>query len=184
MMALRILPWAIWVAIALFSVATFGGLPEEIPRHLSAAGEVTRSEPRSWGSWMLLPFITLGTLGLLTGITAMLPRRPDLFNFPEKERLLALPEEYRSVAISEMQTILYLTGTLVTTLLGSVQVVLWRAAHGHPTPNLLPIIAISSIAFLPLVLWLTSRVNDATIEADRRFRATAAGKDSRTSGQR
>lgn len=184
MMALRILPWALWVAIAVFSVATFGELPAEIPRHLSAAGDVTRSTPTSWWSWMLLPIIAFVTLGLLSGIEAALPKRPDLFNFPEKERLLALPPEYRRDVIREMQMVLSATAVLAMLVFGVVQVVMWRAAHGHPTSFALPLISVSAIAFVPVVLLLTSRVNNATIEADRRFKAASGGKDSRTSGPR
>ncbi len=184
MMALRLLPWALWVALAVFSVATFSELPAEMPRHLSASGDVTRSVPTSFGGWMLLPGIALATLGMLSGIEALLPRRPDLFNFPEKERLLALPPEYRRDAVREMQTVMQATAVLVMLLLGGVQVMMWRAAQGLSTRSALPVIIISAIAFLPLVLWLTSRVSNATIDAERRFRAASGGRDSRTSGPR
>jgi uncharacterized membrane protein len=184
MSVLRILAWACWVLLVVFSVATFPELPAELPRHLNTAGEVTRSEPKTWVSWMLLPLIALVTQALLTGLEFILPKRPDLFNFPEKDRLLALPPEYQRDAVREMQMLLQVIGIVVMLVFGIVQVMMWRSAHGTRITNALPVLIIVSIAVLPLTLWLSSRVSTATLESERRFKAAAGGTGSRTSGPR
>jgi len=184
MSVMRILSWAFWVLLVVFSVATFPELPAELPRHLNTAGEVTRSDPKTWWSWMLLPCIALVTQGFLTGLELLLPKRPDLFNFPEKDRLLALPAEYQRDAVREMQLLLQVVGCIVMIVFALVQVMMWRAAHGARITNALPVLIILSIAVLPLTLWLTSRVSTATLEGERRFKAASGGTDSRTSGRR
>lgn len=183
-MLLRILPWAIWAGMLVFSVATYAGLPAEIPRHLNSAGEATRSVTRSWMSWMLLPLIAAATQAFLTWLTLLLPSKPDLFSFPEKERFLKLPREYQGDAIVRMQTTMDIIASFTMLLLFAVQVILWRTALGHPSKNTLPFLMVGTIAFIPLALVLTSRVNEAVDAADKRWRAATGGTDSRTSGPR
>lgn len=184
MTLLRLLPWALGAVLVVFSVATFPELPAELPRHLNTAGEVTRTATKTWGSWMLLPFIALVTQGLLTGLEFLLPKRPDLFNFPEKDRLLALPPEYQRDAVREMQMLLQVIGSIVMIVFALVQGMMWRAAYGARITNALPVLIILSIAVLPLTLWLSSRVSTATLESERRFKAASSGTDSRTSDRR
>jgi uncharacterized membrane protein len=181
---LRILPWAIWAALMIFSVGTFDGLPTQIPQHMNAAGAVVRSVERSWMTWMLLPIIAAATQGLLTGLTLLLPRNPELFSFPEKDRFLKLPREYQGDAIARMQETMDVIGALTMILLLAVQVILWRTALGHASKNALPFLMIGTIVFIPIALVLTARVNAATEVAEKKWRAATAGKDWRTSDPR
>lgn len=183
-MLLRILPWAIWAAMLVFSVATYADLPAEIPQHLNAAGEIARSVERTWMSWMLLPMIAAATQALLTWLTLLLPSKPDLFSFPEKERFLKLPRAYQGDAIVWMQVTMDILASGTMLLLFAVQVILWRTALGHPSKNTLPFLMVGTIVFIPLALILTSRVNAAVETAERKWRAATGGTDSRTSGPR
>ena len=173
-MVLRLLPWALCVALLLFSAATYSNLPASIPQHLNAAGEVTRSTPTTWLSWMLLPLVAVLVQALMTGLTLVLPKRPDLFNLPEKERLLTLPPEYRSTVIPLMQQTVDALGALTVLVLFGVQVMLWRVALGHAASNALPLLIVTSVVFVPVALVLTSRVHTATEEAHRRWVADTA----------
>lgn len=183
-MVLRLMPWALWAALMVFSVSTFADLPAEIPQHFNAAGKVTRSAHTTWFSWLLLPLIAAATQALLTVLTLVLPKRPDLFNFPEKDRFLKLPEAYRAEIIPRMQETMDVLSIVMMLVLCSVQVMIWRSAMGHPTKNSLPFFMAGTLVFLPLALWLTSRVNAATEAADKKWKAATAGTDSRNGNPR
>ncbi len=183
-MLLRILPWAIVSGLTLFSVATYAGLPAEIPRHLNSAGEATRSVELTWMSWMLLPFIAAATQAFMTWLTLLLPSKPDLFSFAEKERFLKLPREYQGDTIVRMQATMDIIAGFTMLVLFAVQVVLWRTAMGHPSKNTLPFLMVGTIVFLPLALVLTSRVSAAANAAEKKWRAATGETDSRTSGPR
>lgn len=88
---LRVVPWAMWGALAIFSVATYSSLPSEIAQHFNAAGEVTSTTPKSLLSWLMVPGIALLTMAGLSWLSSLLERQPGLFNFPEKERFLKIP---------------------------------------------------------------------------------------------
>lgn len=183
-MMLRILPWAIWAALVVFSIATYAGLPAEIPRHLNAAGAITGSVERSWMSWMLLPLIAAAVQGFITWLTLLLPSQPELFNFPEKERFLKLPAAYRGDVIARMQETMDVIGALTMLALFAVQIVLWRSALGHASKSTLPLMLVGTVVFIPVALLLTLRVNSATEVAERKWKAATGGTDSRTSGPR
>lgn len=180
----RILPWALWAALMVFSVATFHGLPSEIPQHFNSAGAVTDTAPATWFSWLMLPAIAGVVQIFLTWLTLLLPTQPELFNFPEKERFLKIPEAYRGDVIARMQLTLDVIATLTMVVLAGVQVLIWRAALGYSPKYLLPIGLIGTVLFIPLTLVLTSRVNHATEDAERKWKAATAGTDSKTSGPR
>lgn len=171
MTPLRILPWALWVALLLFTAATYSALPAEIPQQLDFAGRVTRSTPRGWLSWMMLPLISGLILGVLTVLRASLPKRPQHFNFPEKERFLRLPPRYRALVIPHMQATLDFTSVFLVLTMGGVQYTLWRTALGERTDGLELMIPLGSVIVLPLLLILTSRVNTATEDAERKWKA-------------
>lgn len=183
-MVLRLLPWAMWVAMLVFSVATYSALPAEIPQHMNLAGEVTRTARTTWLSWMVVPIIAGATQALLTGLTLLLPSRPDLFNFSDKERFLKLPPAHRGDVIPRMQQTLDVFGALSMLVMASVQVMMWRAALGHPTKNAVPFLLIGTVIFVPLAVWLTSRVSAAVEESYKRWRATTGGMGSKTSDPR
>ena len=183
-MVLRLLPWAIWCALVVFSVATYAGLPGDIPQHINAAGETTRSAGKTWFTWLLLPGVAGLTLALLSGLTLAFPKHPDLFSFPEKERLLKIPAEYRGEVIQCMQQTMDVIATLTIAVMAFVQYTLWQLAHGRPMSNALPIILISTVVFLPVALVMTSRVSRATEAAEKKWRAATGGTDSRTSDRR
>ncbi len=174
MNALRILPWALLLGLFAFSVGTFRSLPPEIPTHVNAAGEPTTLVPKGVGKWMLLPLVALGVQAMLAGLAALLPRRPDLFNFPEKARLLALPPPYRAPAVAWMRVVLDVTAVLMMLIMGYVQWMLWRTALGHRETAGLVVIMLSSVLMLPAILLLVSKVNEATLEAERKW--IAAGR--------
>ena len=175
---LRLLPWLLWAALLLFSIATYGGLPADLPRRINAAGDVTQTDPRSLFNWLLVPGIAAFVQGMLSFVSSLLPTQPELFNFPEKERFLKIPSAYRGPVIARMRDVLDIVGTFTMALIFFVQFGLWRVGLGERLPALMPIILIGSIGFLPLVLLLSVRINSAVDEAEQRWKASERGASS------
>lgn len=119
----------------------------------------------------------MGVQLCLTWLTALLPRQPELFNFLAKERFLKLPEAFRGEAVQRMQETMDVIGVLAMLIMFAVQVLLWRSALGHTSKNALPLLMIATVAFIPVALVLTSRVNQATEAAERKWRAATAKSD-------
>ena len=168
------LPWAMWGALALFSVATYTSLPEMIPKHFDAAGNVTSMMERSPWSWGIIPIIALVTQAGIAWTSSILPKKPHLFNFNEKERFLRIPEAYRPPVIQRMREMLDVTGAFTVLVFATVQVMIWRSALGHPSDGISLGLIIGTVLFTPGILILVSRVNTAVDEAEKRWKAAEA----------
>lgn len=169
-MLLRALPWLLWVTLVLFSVATYSTLPDQIPQHLNAAGEVTRTMPRTFWSWLLLPAIAGATLGLVSWSGTFIARRPQYFNFPEKERFLKIPAAFHGPVLVRMRETLDVTGVFLIVVMGYVQFMMWRSAQGANVQGMSLALLVGTILFAPGILILTSRVNTAVDEAEKRWK--------------
>lgn len=171
---LRMLPWALWGALALFSVATYANLPEMIPKHFDAAGNVTSMMRRSPWSWGIIPLIALVTQAGIAWTSVVLPKKPHLFNFNEKERFLRIPVTYHGPVIERMREMLDITGAFTVLVFATVQVMIWRSALGHPPGGMSLGLIIGTVLFTPGILILVSRVNTAVDEAEKRWKAAEA----------
>ena len=155
----RILPWAVLLGLIAFTAATYAGLPEEIPTKISSRGVITHTEPTTLISWFMLTGIAALTQGFLSWLTMLLPSRPDLFNFSEKERFLKLPRAYQAPVIVRMQFAMDIMATGTMLLMFSVQWLLWRTAMGHPQPLGLAGIIIFTVLIGPIAFLLAGRVS-------------------------
>jgi uncharacterized membrane protein len=169
----RILGYAILAAHVVFAVAVWGGLPDRIPMHLDLGGNVTREGARTLLSWFLLPAIAVATVALVQGIGRLLPAKPHLFNFPEKERFLRLPRERQGPVIAEMRTMLDIVVIEVAGIMLAVQVHLWRVAHGESSTLMPLLLVVAGVVLTPLALLRLGRVSEAVEQAERE--APAAG---------
>jgi uncharacterized membrane protein len=159
------------IALVAFTAATYSGLPDQIPQRMDGSGTPTAFMAKAPLTWFLLPMIALATLGLLQGISAALPSKPSLFNFPEKARFLRIPERYRGPVIDEMRTMLDVTAILTLAVFAAVQLMLWRAAHGARDSGGMVVVLVLSVVLLPMILLFLPRLSAATSEAERRWRA-------------
>jgi uncharacterized membrane protein len=168
---LRLAGLALLAALVLFSAVTFGDLPASIAQHFDASGAPTRFEETSLVSWFALPAIAAFTWGLMTVVGAQLPAHPELFNFPQKARFLALPPSHRGPVIAEMRAFLEATGVLVVALLLVVQLMVWRVATQGSAGALAKAPLVGAV-LLPvlLLLWLP-RLGRAVSAAERRVQA-------------
>ncbi len=171
---LHILPWAILAVHLLFAIAIYPSLGPYVPTHLDFAGKVTRMRSTSWLEWFGLPMIGVATLALLQGIGALLPKHPQLFNFAEKERFLRIPRAYHGPVIALMRATLDCTGVIVTVIFLLVHVMLWRAGDGEAPAAMHIVILLLSVGTLPMILLVTSKINAAVEEAERRWKADGA----------
>ncbi len=170
MRPLKFVSWALMAGLLAFAAATYAGLPDAVPVHLDAGGNADRFEAKSPLSWFTLSGIALLTFGLMEGIAAVLPRKPQLFNFPDKNRFLALPPEFQAPVIEEMRAVIQVSNIGVLLTLWVVQVLLWRVAMGTEAGALawLPFLG---FLVTPVVLALVSRVTDATEREEKRWKA-------------
>jgi uncharacterized membrane protein len=171
---LRILPWAIVAVHLLFAIAIYPSLGPTVPTHLDFAGQVTRTRPTSWVEWFGLPMVGVATLVLLQGIGALLPKHPQLFNFPEKERFLRIPRAYHGPVLALMRATLDLTGVIVTVIFLLVHVMLWLAGDGEAPAAMHVVILLLTVGTLPMILVVTSKINTAVEEAERRWKEDEA----------
>lgn len=157
------------------SVLVWPELPERIPGHFSASGEVTRWDERSVWGWMLLPLLALGIAGMNYGLAALLPRRPGMFNHPEKEAFLALPPVRRAPVIARMRTMLYGMSALITVELGVLQWVRYRTAWGAEPDGYIAFSLVLGIMIAPIALgvWLPPISREVREQVRREREATA-----------
>lgn len=171
MPATRIVPWAILAGMVAFAVATYDGLPAQVPSHLDLSGEITRSSAKSFWSWFLLPIIAVVTQALLTWLTLLLRHEPKWFNFPDKERFLRLPKEYHPPVIHWMQLTMDVAGITVAVTMFAVQWLLWRSAMGQPQGLGMVLILMSSVFTGPAVLILVTKVTEEVERQEKRWKA-------------
>lgn len=157
------------------SVLVWPELPERIPGHFSATGEVTRWDERSLWDWMLMPLLALAIAGMNYGLAALLPRRPGIFNHPGKEAFLALPPARRAPVIARMRTMMYGLSALTTVVFGVLQWVRYRTAAGaDPEPYIaLTLVLGAVITPIALGVWLPP-ISREVREQVRRERETTA----------
>ncbi len=184
MRLLRLFPWVLLIALVAFTAATYNTLPDRIPQRIDSAGVPTVTMPRSVLAWSLLPIVALVTLGGLQGLSAMLPKAPALFNFPDKQRLLRIPERYRGPVIEQMRAVLDLTSVSVLLVFGVVQWTLWRSALGVRGSGGMVVTLVAGVLVVPMILLLLPRLSAATAEAERRWYAEdPAAKDALRAGR-
>jgi uncharacterized membrane protein len=170
----RILPWVVLIGLVVFSAATYADLPAEIPTKISARGIVTHTAPKGLFEWFLLVGIAALTQAFMTGLTVMLPKKPELFNFSEKEKFLRLPKEYQRPVIVHMQFAMDIIGALTMMTLGFVQWMIWRTALGHPPGLSLAWLMGLTVLIAPVAFLLVGRVS-AEVDIQER-RAREAGR--------
>ncbi len=168
MRPLRFVSWGVLLATIAFAVGVYGDLPSRIPMHLGLRGEPGNFQPRSVWSWFLLPAIALLVQIMLTVIAEMIPRRPHLFNFPEKKRFLALPKERQAPVVREMVLMLDATAIGVQGLMLLVTLQLWEAANGIRSTFGFLAVPVSALLLTPAILLLTRRVSAAVEREEKR----------------
>lgn len=168
---LRLLPWALLLGLVVFVIGTYGQLPDTIPLKLDGSGRIVRSGTKSWFNYGGITMVAVAVQCLLGALSWYLPKKPSLYNFPDKERLLRLPARYQRRAIDLMRSTLDAIAALTLLTMWAVQWLIYRAATGHPDANTLVYIVLLAVATGPVALILTSRISSEVDAAERRWKA-------------
>lgn len=155
-------------ALWLGSLVAWPHLPARIPTHFGFSGKADSWAETTVLSWFGLPLLVLAIVLLNLVLARQLPKRPGLFNLPDKHRFLALPSEYQAPVIRRMQDFLHWVSAQVALLFGLVQWAIYRTAQGVDTRTYMLFALILAVAVLPvLLLWSSARVQ---AEITRQFR--------------
>lgn len=173
-MIARFLNWGMLIGHGVFALAIYPSLPAQIPGGLTASGAPRGMQPTSLVSWLLLWGIAAGVFAMMQVISSRLGEQPELFNFSEKQRLLALPKPFQASVVAAMRQFMHTVGALTGSLLFVVQVALWRSALGEKPTTLLSVVLVLAVMTTPLIFLLIGRVSAAVEVAETEFRRSAA----------
>jgi hypothetical protein len=126
------------------------------------------------GAQWVLPAVSLGMVLLLQGLGALLPGRPQLFNFPSRDRFLRLPRKYQEPVIVLMRSMVDLVAIETSLVLFFAQVVEWRGSVGFQTMGEHAILLILAVGSTPWLVIMLGRLDRAVGEAE-----TAVARDAR-----
>lgn len=126
--------------------------------------------------WMLLPLTALGIMVMNYRLAALLPRRPGLFNHPDKDTFLALPAATQAPVIARMRTLLYGLSALLTAVFGLLQWTRYRTAHGADPELYVALMLLLGVVSAPIALavWLPPISRKVREQARREAEAGAA----------
>lgn len=175
MSQIRIIAWALIVGVFAFTLGTYGGLPESLPTGIDANGTARGWQKKSLLSWLTPPLLMLLLHAGVETLRYYLPKKPQMFNFPEKDRFLKLPPEYQAPVLTVMQQTMDIVGLSMILTFGFLQYLMWQTARGEPTGSSVMFLLVGGIMMTPLILIFASRVTTAAEEAEKRWKA-----DSRT----
>lgn len=165
-------------ALVAASLYVYPDLPAGMPLHFGADGEATRWGDRTLLSWMTLPLIAVAIVLLMYGVGALMPRRPQSFNIPDKDKLLQLPQALQHWVIGGAVNMLHaLTLTMLVTFCG-IQYGTWEAAHtGTGSPMIVASLLFSLVVtpFITIALLIVSQRR-----IDRAWRAHQAAQEGAT----
>jgi hypothetical protein len=148
---------ALWV----FTIAAYPGLPELVPGHIGVGG-VTRWDAKQNSPWFIMPILAFVNAALMYGASAVSKSTPDGFNVPAKKQLMQLPRAGQLHALAPMRGFMYGLATWLLVLSLYIQYQLYRIAHAGPdsetgTGNLLAFTAVMLAAVL-LMAFLSTRM--------------------------
>ncbi|MFN0098110.1 MAG: DUF1648 domain-containing protein [Gemmatimonadaceae bacterium] len=174
MRPLRLLPWLVVLGVFVAAILAYPSLPSEVPAKLNLAGEVARRVPESLASWFLIPVLALVLQILLVMWRNSLPRHPEMFNFPDKEDFLRLPDAYRGPVVVQMQWMMDAIALLIQALLAAIYVLVWMRSRGHSSSSQVIVPIIMSVMTTPLIFLLLARVTNAVDEQKKQWRAAGS----------
>lgn len=153
-MRIHVVNLVLLVALFAGSAWAWPHLPDPIPAHFNAGGEVTRWDERSLLSWYGLPLLALATVILNYAVAALVERRPRLINLPDKKAFLDLPRHRRAAVVELVRKFLYELSAPLLGLFGFLQFTIFQTARGADPTRYVVVTLVTSALLTPLILLL------------------------------
>lgn len=158
----RALILALLIAMWAAALAVYPGMPDRIPVHIDLAGNPDRWSDKSLATWLLIPIVATGIALLMGWLSVLARRRPDLVNYPGKERVLALPVERRGPVLAHLQAMVDWIAASTIATLALVQWALSAVATGGRAGGLLAMtFVVGLIGPLAAIVVQSARINRA-----------------------
>ncbi len=161
--------WIAALALVVTTVLAYPGLPASIPRNLDIHGAASSLAPKTPFNWGMPLIIGIAILVLTDVITALIPGRVHLINFPGKEQLVALPREYQTEAVAMTQRFMDFVNLYIVLTFALVQWGMWRTAHGSPQGSISALLLVLGVVPVFMAGFFVLRIQSAVDDAQRRY---------------
>jgi uncharacterized membrane protein len=159
---LHLLNIVLLAALWLFTIRTYGSLPDQIPGHVGPSG-VTRWERRDGGMWFLLPLLGTFHALLMYVLSGLAGGGAQGINVPQKKRLLTLSPEGQRYAMQPVRAFMYGMATWLLVLMFWMQFQMYRLAlagpgAAAPAGGMMRGTVVMVVVLLAGTLWLRSAI--------------------------
>lgn len=140
-----------------FALWAWPQLPEQIPTHFGIDGTADAWSPKTFGSWFGVSAMGLLIVLGLGWFRAMIPRKPNWVNLPDKTSLTDLPKVAREPVIEMLSGFSAIIQTEILVIFALIQLSTYRTALGEKSQGLMILvllIAIMASPFLMVVFFL------------------------------
>ena len=165
---LRYLNGILLAGFVWFAVSLWPHLPDRIPRHFGANGEVDAWVERSLGSWFALPAIAVFTVAVLEFSAWLVERRPQYINLPSKQQFLALPPHEQAPIAREVGIFVQGLATMMILVFATIQWATYQAARGISTRALMQFVLVATLLVGPILAVVMIARTSSQVEAARR----------------
>lgn len=151
-------------ALIALSLYVYPALPAEIPVHFGADGSADGWAGRSLLRWLMLPLVGAGTVLLLYGVGAVIPRRPQSLNMPDRKKLLELPPPLQRWVIAGTVNVLYVMALTMLLMFCGIQYGAWEVAQTRVASPIIVASLIFSLVMTPFVVVALLVVNQRRLD--------------------
>lgn len=144
--------WILVLGMIGFTVWAWPHLPEQIPTHFGIDGAADAWSPKTFGSWFQLPGICLLIVLGIGWSRAMIPRKPNWVNLPDKTSLTDLPEIARGPVVEMISGFLAIIQTEILVIFALIQLSTYRTAMGETSQGLMILVLLIAIMASPSLL--------------------------------
>lgn len=95
------------------TVLVWPRVPDRVPIHFGFGGAADGWADAATG-WFILPLVAVSTAALIAGAMRLARTSPELWNVPDRQRFLALPESERAPIVATLERFVGLTALFVT----------------------------------------------------------------------
>jgi uncharacterized membrane protein len=151
MRLVHLLNGALLLGLIGLSLYVYPELPARIPLHFGADGTPDRWGERTLLSWMILPLVGAGTALLMYVIGLFIPGRPQSFNFPDRDKLLALPAAVQEWVMRGVVDMLHIMTLALLLMFCGMQYGAWESSRTGVGSRVMVGAVLFSLVAMPFV---------------------------------